>query len=313
MIVRVLGSAAGGGVPQWNCGCANCTAARRGDAPIRLQSSIAVSADGDRWVLVNVSPDIAAQIEAHPPLQPRGIRGTPISGILLTDANVDHLGGLVTLRQAGEHRFVVRSSSMVRDIATAQPAFAQFAGPPHRWLAVDEGPLGRVDGDPVGAELEVRAIPVPGLTPGFAGRQAVRGAVTAYAIRDARGGPTVLFAPVFAGIDAVLGSEIAAAEIAFIDGSFFTDDEMTATGAGDKRATALGHAPLAGPQGTLAGIGTVHGRCFATHVNNTNPILDPNSSAAAELAAYGVEVATDGLVLELPIGSIRPLLLDRST
>ncbi len=298
MIVRVLGSAAGGGVPQWNCSCSNCAAARRGDQPRRLQSSLAVSADGDRWVLLNVSPDIAGQIEAHPPLQPRGVRGTPIAGMLLTDANVDHIGGLVTLRQAGEHRFTVRSSAVVRDIATAQPAFAPFSEPPHRWLTADEGVLEAADGDPVGAALTIRAIPVPGLTPGFAGRRSVRGAVTAYAIRSGNG-PTLLFAPVFSAVDAALAAEIAAADVAFLDGSFFSDGEMSATGAGDKLATSLGHAPLDGPGGTLAAIGTNHRRCFVTHVNNTNPVLDPASRAAAVLARQNIEVAADGLVLEL--------------
>jgi pyrroloquinoline quinone biosynthesis protein B len=298
VIVRVLGSAAGGGVPQWNCSCANCAAARRGEQPRRTQSSLAVSADGERWVLLNVSPDIAGQIEAAPPLWPRGVRGTPIAGMLLTDANVDHLGGLVTLRQAGEHRFTIRSSRVVREIATAQPAFAAFADAPHRWLAADQGPLEPVDGDPVGTALEVRAIPVPGLTPGFAGRRAVRGAVTAYAIRSSSG-RTLLFAPVFSAVDATLAAEISAADVAFLDGSFFSDGEMLETGVGDKRATSLGHAPLAGAGGTLAAIGTAHQRCFVTHINNTNPILDPASDAARLLAQHNVEVATDGLVLEI--------------
>jgi pyrroloquinoline quinone biosynthesis protein B len=298
VIVRVLGSAAGGGVPQWNCACVNCAAARRGAQPRRSQSSLAVSADGERWILLNVSPDIAGQIEAHPPLQPRGLRGTPIAGMLLTDANVDHIGGLVTLRQAGDHRFTVRSSRIVREIATAQPAFAPFAQSPHRWLAADEGSLAPADGDPVGVDFVVRAIPVPGLTPGFAGREAVRGAVTAYAI-SASGGRTLLFAPVFSAVDATLAAEIRAADIAFLDGSFFSDAEMLETGAGEKRATALGHAPLDGVDGTLATIGTGHRRCFVTHVNNTNPILDPTSNAAAVLAAHNIEVAADGLTLEL--------------
>ncbi len=298
MIVRVLGSAAGGGVPQWNCACPNCAAARRGEQPRRSQSSLAISADGERWVLLNVSPDVAGQIEAHPPLLPRGLRGTPIATIVLTDANVDHLGGLVTLRQAGEHRFTIRSSAVVREIATAQPAFAPFAQAPHRWLAADEGVLPPADGDPVGAELTVRAIPVPGLTPGFAGRQAIRGAVTAYAVSSA-GSATLLFAPVFAAVDARLAMEIASADVAFLDGSFFTDDEMIVTGAGDKRATSLGHAPLGGSHGTLAAITAGPGRRFVTHVNNTNPILDPNSHAAALLARHRIEVAADGLVLAL--------------
>ncbi len=298
MIVRVLGSAAGGGVPPWNCGCVNCSAARRGEQPYRTQSSLAVSADGERWLLLNVSPDIAAQIEAYPPLQPRGVRGTPIAGIVLTDANVDHLGGLVTLRQAGEHRFTLRSSHVVHEIATAQPAFATFADPPHQWLTADEGPLPAVNGDPVGAQLALRAIPVPGLTPGFAGRRAIRGAVTAYAITSATG-RTLLFAPVFAAVDATLAAEIRAADVAFLDGSFFTDTEMCDTGAGDKLATALGHAPLSGPSGTLAAIGAANGQCFLTHVNNTNPILDPTSDAAAQIARAGISVATDGLTLEI--------------
>lgn len=298
MIVRILGSAAGGGVPQWNCACANCAAARRGDQPRRSQSSLAVSADGERWVLLNVSPDIGSQIEGYPPLQPRGARGTPIAGMLLTDANVDHLGGLVTLRQAGNHRFTLRSSSVVREIATAQPAFAAFANEPHRWLAADEGLLPAIEGDPVGSELTVRAIPVPGLTPGFAGREARRGAVTAYAISTGGGG-TLLFAPVFSTVDARLAQEIRAADIAFLDGSFFSDAEMLETGAGDKLATSLGHAPLGGADGTLARIGTDHARCFVTHINNTNPILDPRSAAARELAAHQIEVAADGMLFEL--------------
>jgi pyrroloquinoline quinone biosynthesis protein B len=298
VIVRVLGSAAGGGVPQWNCSCANCGAARRGDQPRRTQSSVAVSADGERWVLLNVSPDIAAQIEDHPPLQPRGVRGTPIAGIVLTDANVDHLGGLATLRQAGEHAFTLRSSRIVRDIALEQPAFAPFARAPHRWLAADDGDLPAAAGDPVGAELAVRAIPVPGLTPGFAGRRSLPGAVTAYAIAGPTG-RTFLFAPVFAAIDDRLAAEIRAADIAFLDGSFFSDTEMLEAGVGEKRATALGHAPLAGPGGTLAHLGVLQNACFVTHVNNTNPILDPRSGAAAELARHRVGVAFDGMMLEL--------------
>ncbi|MBV8283580.1 MAG: pyrroloquinoline quinone biosynthesis protein B, partial [Candidatus Eremiobacteraeota bacterium] len=127
MILRILGSAAGGGVPQWNCACGNCAAARTGKAPRRTQSGAAVSADGNRWILLNCSPDIGAQIEAYDALLPKAVRETPIDGMLLTDANVDHIGGLAVLRQSGTHRFVVRSSAVVRDIATAQPAFAPFA------------------------------------------------------------------------------------------------------------------------------------------------------------------------------------------
>ncbi|MBV8148778.1 MAG: pyrroloquinoline quinone biosynthesis protein B, partial [Candidatus Eremiobacteraeota bacterium] len=139
MIVRILGSAAGGGVPQWNCACANCAAARTGRQPQRSQSSAAVSVDGARWLLLNCSPDVAAQIEAFRPLQPDGLRTTPIDGMLFTDANVDHLGGLATLRQTGNHRFIVRSSEVTRKIATSQEAFVRFAAAPHRWIVAGFG------------------------------------------------------------------------------------------------------------------------------------------------------------------------------
>src|SRR5579862_8161311 len=161
VIVRVLGSAAGGGVPQWNCACANCEAARAGRAPRRTQSSLALSADGARWLLLNCSPDIAVQIEAFPALHPPAPRGTPITGMLLTDANIDHIGGLAVLRQRGGNRgFVVRSSATIREIATTQPAFAAFAAFPHRWIDV---PLGKPipsndDDDFVGNALAVTAI-----------------------------------------------------------------------------------------------------------------------------------------------------------
>ncbi len=299
MIVRVLGSAAGGGVPQWNCACANCTAARSGRAPRRTQSSVAVSADGARWLLLNCSPDMAAQIEAFAPLQPRALRGTPIAGMLLTDANVDHIGGLATLRQAGDHRFVVRSSAVVAAIATAQPAFAPFATGPHRWISVAPGeactPAG--DDDVVGRDLLVRAIAVPGTTPGYDGRRGVSGAVLAYEL-SVPGGPVLLFAPVFMAIDATLEAALARADVAFLDGSFYSDDELLAEGLMHKRARSLSHQPVGGPDGTLAHLAAMPvrpKRILFTHLNNSNPMLDPSSDAAAAVAAAGAEIAFDGM------------------
>jgi pyrroloquinoline quinone biosynthesis protein B len=289
-------------VPQWNCACPNCEAARAGSLPARTQSSIAFSADGDRWYTVNVSPDVASQIEAFAPLRPRARRGTPLLGALFTDANVDHLGGLATLRQAGEHRFVMRSSKLVREIASAQTAFAQFARFPHRWLDVELDaacpPAGGIP-DPIGSDLDVTTIAVPGLTPGFAGRRDERGAVVAFEVRDRRSGGSVLFAPVFAAIDAQLRDAIARAGVVFLDGSFYTDDEMPALGLGDKRARALGHQPVGGDDGTLRAIAHLSNRRVFTHVNNSNPMLDPDSPAALAVADAGCEVAYDGLELHL--------------
>jgi pyrroloquinoline quinone biosynthesis protein B len=289
LIVRVLGSAAGGGVPQWNCGCVHCAAARRGLAPRRSQSSFAVSAEGETWWLINVSPDVAAQIEDFAPLQPRELRGSPIAGMLLTDANVDHIGGLAVLRQTHPAGFQLFSSGVVRRIATLQAAFSPFAEPPHRWQAVTEPfELG-------GGALRVTPFPVPGLTPGYAGRERTPGAVLAYKIEAPAAGASVLFAPVFAAIDETLAAALAGVDVAFLDGSFWSDDELRAEGLDDKPARSLGHLPVGGAEGSLATIAPLRNRRIYAHLNNSNPLLDPTSLAADTLRADGAELAFDGL------------------
>ena len=301
MIVRVLGSAAGGGVPQWNCACANCTAARAGRASRRSQSSLAVSADGERWLLLNCSPDITSQIEAFPPLQPPQSRGTPIRGMLLTDANVDHIAGLAMLRQGGAGGFLVRSSLVVRAVATAQPAFAPFAALPHRWLEVPFDSLCEAenDDDIVGNDLTVRALAVPGTTPGYDGRRSLRGAVVAYEIADRKKTNRLLFAPVFSAVDDALAEAIAKVDVAFLDGSFYSNDELLAAGLLPKRARTLGHQPVGGFDGTLAALRGVRTRIVFTHLNNSNPMLDPESPAHASVGEFGAEIAYDGMELTL--------------
>ena len=301
VIIRVLGSAAGGGVPQWNCACTNCSAVRDGRRPLRTQSSFALSADGERWYLVNISPDIASQIERYAPLQPRSTRGTPIAGVLLTDANVDHMGGLTVVRQQGDHRFVLRSSAVVREIALRQAAFAPFAEPPHRWRAIDDAAVcaPEFDDDPVGGALEIRAVFVPGLTPGFDGRHATPGAVVAYEVHDRRSGGRAVFAPVFSGTNRALIDALERADVAFLDGSFFTDDELPGLGLGEKTARALGHQPAGGADGTLAAVAALKNRRVFAHLNNSNPMLDPDSLAALAVAETGAEVAYDGMELRL--------------
>jgi pyrroloquinoline quinone biosynthesis protein B len=301
VIVRVLGSAAGGGVPQWNCACDNCSAARTGRRPHRTQSGLAVSADGERWLLLNCSPDIGAQIEAFAPLQPRKPRGTPIGGMLFTDANVDHLGGLVTLRQSGEHGFILRSSAAVRAIAAAQPAFVPFSQPPNRWLEVplDAPCEAASEDDIVGNQLAVRAVSVPGTTPGYDGRRRLSGAVVAYEVSDLDRKNRLLFAPVFAGIDGALRAAIASAHVAFLDGTFYTSDELIAQRLLEKRAESLGHQPMAGEAGTLEQLRGVHTRVIFTHLNNSNPMLDPASAASRQVREADAEIACDGMELRL--------------
>ncbi len=299
MIIRVLGSAAGGGVPQWNCACVNCQAARAGHAPRRTQSSLAVSAEGEHWLLLNCSPDVAEQIEAFPPLHPKQSRGTPIKGILLTDANVDHLGGFAVLRQGGSAGFLVRSSGVVREIATSQPAFAPFASLPHRWLEVppDSACDSENPTDIVGNRLTVRVLAVPGTTPGYDGRRIVHGAVIAYEIADRGKKRSLLFAPVFSALSDSLVHAITRSHIAFLDGSFYSDDELIAAGLLPKHARALGHQPVGASDGTLAQLSGVRSRLVFTHLNNSNPMLDPKSQAYASVRELGAEIAYDGMEL----------------
>lgn len=301
MIVRVLGSAAGGGVPQWNCACANCDAARRGAAPRRSQSSLAISSGGESWLLLNCSPDVAQQIESYPRLHPRAGRSTPIGGILITDANVDHLGGLAVLRQRGARGFRIRSSAVVGAVAAAQPAFAPFSMPPHRWI---EAPLDAFcandgEGDVVGTAISVRTIAVPGTTPGYDGRRRVPGAVVAYEIAERESDVRLLFAPVFSAIDAQLRRAIEGSTVAFLDGSFYSDDELQSSGLLDKPARALGHQPVGGGDGTLAQLRGSASRRIFTHVNNSNPMLDPASAAFEAVRDSGAEIAYDGMELAL--------------
>jgi pyrroloquinoline quinone biosynthesis protein B len=221
--------------------------------------------------------------------------------MLFTDANVDHIGGLATLRQDGEHRFVLRSSAVVRAIATRQTAFSRFAQPPHRWLEVPLDGASTPDaGDSLGDNgFEIRAIPVAGTTPGYDGRRPAAGAVVAYEIAQVKGTKRLLFAPVFASIDEPLAVAIATADVAFLDGTFFSDGELLIQELMPKRAGALGHLAMDGPGGTLAALAGATARIVFTHINNSNPILNPDSDAARRVRAANFEVAYDGMELRL--------------
>ncbi len=221
--------------------------------------------------------------------------------MLLTDANVDHVGGFAVLRQRGAAGFLIRSSSVVRAIATLQPAFAPFAAAPHRWLEVplDSSCEPQSPNDVVGNQLTVRALAVPGSTPGYDCRRIVRGAVVAYEIAERAEKNRLTFAPVFSALNDSLSRAIARSDVAFLDGSFYSDDELVAGSLLHKRARALGHQPVGGPDGTLAQLRGVHTRLVFTHLNNSNPMLDRESEAYASVRELGAEIAYDGMELTL--------------
>jgi pyrroloquinoline quinone biosynthesis protein B len=286
VIVRVLGSAAGGGVPQWNCGCFNCARARRGEAPIRTQSSIAVSPDGTTWLLVNASVDLPRQVASTPALWPKAPRANPFSTVLLTDANVDHTAGLGELRQDPEPLVIV-SSQATKELLVSERAYERFDRAPHLWTD---------DPHQTGTDsFDIEMIDVPGLLPGYAGRTPASGAVVAYVVRDRRARVQITLAPVFSDIDERLYAAIAQSDIALLDGTFYSNDELRENGLMTKDARSLGHAPVGGPDGTLSRIASLSNRRIFVHLNNSNPMLDTASAAYSAVTSAGCEIAADGL------------------
>ena len=294
---RVLGSAAGGGLPQWNCGCANCARARAGDpdVPPRAQPSLAVSADAARWSLLNATPDVRDQLARAPALHPRpGTRDVPIDTIVLTNADLDHALGLLVLREALPYRIV--STPWVRRALLRHNAVFRLLEPAWSEAKLD-APFGLDRGD----ALEARLFPVPGKVPGWLS-ELERGdpeATVAVRITDRRSGRRLVYAPGVQRLDEGTLAELAAADVRFVDGTFASEHELLAMRAGAPSATEMGHVPICGPGGSLRLLSGLPGRSYYVHVNNTNPILDAGSKEREAVRNAGVELAHDGLELEL--------------
>lgn len=297
MFVRVLGSAAGGGLPQWNCGCANCVRARAGDAavPPRAQPSIALSADGARWSLVNATPDVREQLARAPALHPRpGTRDVPLDAIVLTNADLDHAMGLLVLRESLPYRIV--STPWVRRALLRHNAVFRLLEPAWSEAKLDE-PFLLDRGD----ALEARLFPVPGKVPGWLGGLEKNDAEATVGLRvtDRRSGRRLVYAPGVQRLDEGTLAELAAAELRFVDGTFHGEHELLAARPGAPSATEMGHVPVAGEAGSLRRLAGLPGRSFYIHLNNTNPLLDAGSNEREAVSRAGVEVAMDGMELEL--------------
>ena len=296
-----MGTAAGGGLPQWNCACENCRAARAGRIPARTQSSAAISADGVNWFLVNASPDLRAQIEATPALQPAASspRNSPIAGVLLTNADLDHVLGLILLRE-GESLSVVATDA-VRETLTGALGFDAlldgFCG--LQWEEAGEGfaVLRLRDGSPSG--LSARAIYLPGGPPRFVETAQVRvGHSIAFEITD-QSGARLLVAPDVAEITPELQRALQEADAVLFDGTFWSADELRRIDPSARTADEMGHLPIL--DGSLNALGRIPARRkIFTHINNTNPILAQDSPERAAVVAAGLEVGEDGMEFELP-------------
>ena len=300
MQVRVLGSAAGGGVPQWNCGCQNCREARRGTGAVRprTQESVAISADGAAWFLLNVSPEIRAQIESFPPLTPREPRHSPLAGLVLTNGDLDHCLGLLSLRES--QPLTVYATESVRVGFTEgnvlYRTLERFDGQV-TWRALA---IGREQ--PVGdSGLAITAIATPGNLPLHLKSLRPPSAEdnVGLVVRDQRTGKRLAYFSGVAGPSPALERALAEADVLFFDGTFWSSDELIALGLGTRRAEEMSHWPLGGPEGSAAFLARQPGRRILIHVNNTNPILREGSAERRALEAAGIEVAADGLELAL--------------
>jgi len=286
-------------VPQWNCGCDNCREARAGGRVVaRTQESVAVSADGSDWFLLNVSPEVRAQIESFPGLWPRAPRHSPIAGLLLTNGDLDHCLGLLSLRES--HPLVGYATESVHAGFAAgnvlYRTLERFAGQlTWRTLAAGrEQPLGD-------STLTVTAVPAPGNLPlhlkGL--RPASPEDNVGFVVRDTRSGRRLAYFSGVAGPSPELTQAVADADLVFFDGTFWSSDELIAAGLGTRRAEDMSHWPIGGAEGSLAFLSRLRGRRVLIHINNTNPILREGSAERRAVEAAGVEVAFDGMDLSI--------------
>lgn len=307
MWVQVLGSGAGGGFPQWNCNCPNCKGYRSGriTARRRTQSSVAVSVDRSRWYLLNASPDIREQIESCSYLHPReGLRTSPIEAVILTNADIDHTVGLLTLRESQPLRiystarvkeFTLGDNTMFRALMASTGACV--------WEEIalfESWPLAGVSGDGTGLTAEAR--PLPGKAPLYIEQAAstAPGDTIALRIRDDRRGSVLVYMPGVKEVDAAIEEIIQGATCLLFDGTCWTDDELVRLGISRKTARDMAHIPISGESGSLARLADVGvGRKVYIHINNTNPILDEESDERRGVEGAGWEVAFDGMGFEV--------------
>lgn len=302
MRVRLLGTAAGGGFPQWNCNCRQCRGLRLGTvrARPRSQSSVALSADGARWFLLNVSPDIRQQIEAFPPLAPNpagNTRHSGIAGIFLSDADLDHTLGLLILREGLPQ--TIYATRSVRDSLTTGltlfPALSHYCSIDWREPAEVLTTLSYADGSPSG--LRYAACALEGHPPRYMGEQVTPhpGDRVGYRFVDEHTGGRLLYLPALAALTAPVKVLLADCDVLLLDGTFWSEQEMQESGTGTKTATQMGHLPVGGPEGSLIQLATQPlKRCIYVHINNTNPMLSEDAPEYAAVYESGSEVGQDG-------------------
>ena len=294
----VLGAAAGGGFPQWNCRCRVCQLAWQGDVRVkpRTQASLAVSADGEHWTLLNAAPDLRAQIQATPALQPRAApRDTPIAAVVLTGAEVDQIAGLANLRE--RQAFALFATAATHAAVAANPMFGVLGTD-----VVDRRPVALAEPFALPGGLTAELFTVPGKVALYLEDDHLDLAAETEAnvgVEVVSGAARLAYVPGAAAVTAALLQRLAGADVILFDATLFTDDEMITSGTGTKTGRRMGHMPLDGADGTLHRLAALKGRRILTHINNTNPILIAGSPERVKAERAGFEIAEDGLEIVL--------------
>jgi pyrroloquinoline quinone biosynthesis protein B len=304
--IVVLGAAAGGGVPQWNCGCAVCQAARTGGLQ-STQASIAISADGEHWFLINASPDLRQQLIATPKLHPKAgqLRHSPIAGVVLTNSEVDAVAGLLSMREGSP--FTIYAHPRVLAILKANSIFNVLSETNVRRqpIAIDEAfELTLPDGSPSGIEIVPFAVPGKGAwyLEGKAHPAGDDGAGDTLGLRigDKASGRHLYFLAACAQLTPELKARLAGASLIFFDGTVWRDDELIAAGLGAKTGQAMGHISMSGENGAIAALADLGiDRKVFLHINNSNPALLQDSAERKTAERAGWQIAADGTEITL--------------
>ncbi|MBN9363283.1 MULTISPECIES: pyrroloquinoline quinone biosynthesis protein PqqB [unclassified Devosia] len=297
--IIVLGTAAGGGVPQWNCGCDNCCAARTSHAELRAtQASIAISADQEHWFLINASPDLRQQLTETPALHPRALRHSPVAGVILTNGEVDAIAGLLTLREGAA--FNLYGHRRVLDLLDANPIFNVLKRNlvPRRPIEADVAFEPQLpDGTPSG--LEILPFVAPGKAALFVEDTSANedGDTLGFVIRDKASDESFVFLAACAALTPAVETYLRGARLVFFDGTLFTDDEMIRQGLSQKTGRRMGHMAMAAAMPTLENLGII--RKIFLHINNSNPALMPGAPERQAVEQAGWQIPADGMEITL--------------
>ncbi|HZR29790.1 MAG TPA: pyrroloquinoline quinone biosynthesis protein PqqB [Terriglobales bacterium] len=309
MHVKVLGSAAGGAFPQWNCACRNCSSLRAGtfQGKARTQTQLAVSEDGISWFLLGASPDLRVQIEATPELHPRsGLRQSPIAGVVLTNADIDHVLGLLLLRELQPFR-VYATRSIHRILREDNNMFAMLNRIPGQVQWIEIAPQQLFSLDIIsGKSSGLKCLPIslsthyPAYLPDERAAELAPGEALLGLILESSSGKRLAFMPAIPQVEDALLKQLDSTDLMFFDGTFWSDDELIQVQGSGQTARQMGHIPISSPEGSLQKLAKLrHPRKIFLHINNTNPILDESSPQRHEVLATGWQIAEDGWQIDL--------------